>query len=133
MAFDILTSTTFETETCCSCGVVFAMTREFKQKRLENRGQNNPFYCPNGHKQWYIGKTEAQKLQEENERLRRIADRAQDLSAAAERRAAAARGQVTKIRNRVGHGVCPCCTRSFQNLARHMSTEHPTFTAEAAE
>jgi hypothetical protein len=40
---------------------------------------------------------------------------------------------VTKIKNRVGHGVCPCCTRSFQNLARHMASEHPTFAAEAAE
>ncbi|WP_159103999.1 hypothetical protein [Rhodopseudomonas sp. B29] len=56
-----------------------------------------------------------------------------DQREAAERRAAAARGQVTKIKNRVGHGVCPCCNRTFANLARHMAGEHPGYTAEAAE
>lgn len=45
----------------------------------------------------------------------------------------AAVGQVTKLKNRVGHGVCPCCNRSFGNLARHIESEHPTFIAEAAE
>jgi hypothetical protein len=52
---------------------------------------------------------------------------------AAERRASAARGQVTKIKNCVGHGICPCCNRTFENQSRHMASQHPTFTAEAAE
>jgi hypothetical protein len=42
----------------------------------------------------------------------------------------AQRGQTTKARNqleRVGNGVCPCCTRSFTNLRRHMATKHPGF------
>jgi hypothetical protein len=27
----------------------------------------------------------------------------------------------------VKHGVCPCCKRTFENLARHMKGQHPTF------
>lgn len=41
------------------------------------------------------------------------------------RQLSAARGQVTRIKNRVGNGVCPCCNRSFGNLHRHMQTKHP--------
>ncbi len=133
MAFDIMTCETFEVETCCNCGVRFAMTKDFQAKRLENRGPNNPFYCPNGHQQHYVGKTKAERLQEILDiRTKRLAQVDEERKAA-ERRSAAARGQVTKIKNRVGHGVCPCCNRTFGNLARHMSSEHPTFTAEAAE
>jgi DNA repair exonuclease SbcCD ATPase subunit len=41
----------------------------------------------------------------------------------------AARGQMTKLRNRVGKGVCPCCNRSFENLKRHMVSKHPDYAA----
>ena len=27
------------------------------------------------------------------------------------------------------NGVCPCCTRTFPNLAAHMKTKHPDFGA----
>ena len=47
----------------------------------------------------------------------------------AERRASAARGQVTKLKNRAAAGVCPCCNRQFQNLKNHMATKHPEFNA----
>lgn len=99
------------------------------------------FYCSYGHDQHYIwGESEADKLRRERDRLaQRVAERDDDVrrqrerAEAAERRASAARGQVTKIKNRVGHGVCPCCNRTFENLARHIASKHPTFTAEAAE
>lgn len=48
----------------------------------------------------------------------------------AERQASARKGQVTRLKNRAAAGVCPCCTRSFENLRRHMTTKHPTFKAE---
>lgn len=99
------------------------------------------FFCSYGHSQVFIeGETEEQKLRRERDRLaQRIAERDDEIrhqrerAKAAERRASAARGQVTKIKNRVGKGVCPCCNRSFANLHRHMATEHPAFIAEAAE
>ncbi len=98
-------------------------------------------HCGYGHAGVFReGPTEADKLRQERDRLaQQIAykdDRIKELREQAEaeaRRGAAARGQVTKIKNRIGHGVCPCCNRTFENLHRHMTTQHPTFTAEAAE
>ena len=98
------------------------------------------FYCGYGHPQVFAkGETDLDKMRRERDRLaQRVAERddevkrQRELREAAERRSAAARGQVTKIKNRVGHGVCPCCNRTFENLHRHMASQHPTF-AEAAE
>lgn len=102
---------------------------------------NINFYCAYGHHMHYPqGESETDKLRRERDRLaQRVAEREDQIkyqrerAEAAERRSAAARGQVTKIKNRVGAGVCPCCTRSFTNLRRHMEAEHSDFRAEAAE
>lgn len=32
-----------------------------------------------------------------------------------------------KIEKRVANGVCPCCNRTFEDLARHMSTKHKDY------
>lgn len=135
---EITVETGFVVEECCNCGVAFAMTKAFKAECLKNRGPNGKrFYCPNGHVQWYVGETEADKLRRERDRLaQRIAqrddeiERQRQLRADAERSASAFKGQVTKLKNRAAAGVCPCCTRSFTNLRRHMATKHPTFSAE---
>lgn len=34
-----------------------------------------------------------------------------------------------RLKKRVKNGVCPCCTRSFTNLRRHISTKHPDYAA----
>lgn len=45
-----------------------------------------------------------------------------------ERRSAAAhKGHLTRVKNRIANGVCPCCNRSFTPLADHMASEHPDF------
>ena len=59
---------------CCSCGVIFALTADLDKRRREDHGY---FYCPNGHSQHYAGKTEAQKLREQLEAVERQRDRAQ--------------------------------------------------------
>lgn len=35
-----------------------------------------------------------------------------------------------RLRKRASAGVCPCCNRTFSQLARHMQTKHPTFIAQ---
>jgi hypothetical protein len=116
---------TLSMETCCSCGVVFAMPGRLKQERLNNGGG---FYCPNGHGQHYT-KTEVQKLKEQLEVKDREL-RASKCENLAERNLreleALARQKAEKKSRRVQKGVCPCCSRSFQNLGRHMATKHPT-------
>jgi DNA repair exonuclease SbcCD ATPase subunit len=123
----INTAVRLVTEECYSCGVLFAMPQTLREKLLADHSRN--FYCPNGHDQHYIGKTDAQLAQERAERLeRQLANRDEDLRAerAAHR---ATKGNVTKLRKRVANGVCPCCNRSFANLHRHMENQHPDYAA----
>ena len=107
---------------CGGCGVWFAMEKHHYNQLVESRGG---FYCPNGCSRRFIGKTEAERLREklDAERARTAFERRR-----ADREQASARaykGQVTKIKNRIGKGVCPFCNRSFQNLHRHMESKHP--------
>ena len=54
---------------CSNCGVSFGLTEEFQSRRRRDR---KSFYCPNGHSQWYPGKSEKQLLQEEKDRVARL-------------------------------------------------------------
>lgn len=47
------------------------------------------------------------------------------------RKCSAIKGVATRIKRRVSAGVCPCCNRTFQCLARHMATKHPDYQQEA--
>lgn len=99
------------------------------------------FYCGYGHSQVYIkGENEETKLRRERDRLvQRLAEkdddirRQQELVEQTQRQLSAAKRRVTRIKNRVSNGACPCCNRTFENLQRHMTSKHPTFKAEAAE
>jgi len=42
-----------------------------------------------------------------------------------------AKAAAARLQKRVANGVCPCCTRSFANLRRHMETTHPEYKASA--
>lgn len=117
-------NTWLATETCCSCGMLFAVPSDFQARRKDD---HKSFYCPSGHCQSYTGATEAMKLRKEldaKERdLRNATARA--LTAESERRQIAKAHD--KMRKRIVNGVCPCCNRSFENLRMHMQTEHADF------
>lgn len=135
----ITPTVTLVTEECCSCGIVFAMPKDFKQTCLEYR-EKKPFYCPNGHQQWYTGESDAELLRREKERattlearLRAAQARATheaDQRLAAERSARAHRAAHTRTKKRVAAGVCPCCKRHFADLGRHMAGQHPDYAPE---
>lgn len=118
-------------ETCCSCHIRFAMPGSFNKRCRED--SKVWFYCPNGHHQHYTGEqTEREALRRERDRLKQQAAYLEDMRKAAlaeaeeaKRSAAAYKGVATRIKNRVKHGVCPCCNRTFSDLARHMKTKHP--------
>ena len=117
---------TFTVGTCVSCGVDFAMTDDLIRAR---RRDGKTFWCPNGHPQSYTetDATRLKKAQQELERARATQTHLRDQRDAAERSASAYKGQVTRIKKRVGNGVCPCCNRSFANLGRHMAGQHPDY------
>ena len=107
----------FRTEECCNCGMPFAMTEDFHDRR---RNDHELFYCPYGHEQYYSGKSNEEKLKE------RLAQE-QARSMKAENKAGKISRSYSKMRKRIANGVCPCCNRTFQNLLSHMKTEHPEF------
>lgn len=134
---EISVTTSLVTEECYSCHVLFAMPKELKDELLKQRAARF-FYCPNGHGQHYVGKTREQELAEQVERLERRAtrlsaevDQERTAHALADRRRAAAQGQLTKARKRIENGVCPACHRHFADVQRHMDSKHPSGLAAA--
>lgn len=115
--------TTVETLDCATCGVVFGIDRRFIAQR---RKDGRDFYCPNGHSLSFK-ESDADRLRRRVKSLEAQTTHERDQRQAAERSARAYKGQVTKIRRRVGNGVCPCCNRSFADLHRHMAGQHPDF------
>jgi hypothetical protein len=135
MTMTLKTEVAFEPITCGVCGVQFALT-EVHVRYLQDHGAT--FYCPNGHPRAYVEpavtrlekelRAKQTELDRQKIRLSQAeADARWEHSRAEEtkRRLSATRGVVTRIKNRVGNGVCPCCNRTFQQLGRHMKAKHP--------
>lgn len=123
-----------ESLTCGECGIEWAMPRWFVAVRRENGAT---FYCPNGHPRVFR-ETEVEKLRKERDKLARRVEWAESRREAwrresehQERRAASYRGHLTRTKKRVANGVCPCCNRTFHDLARHMASKHPSYAADS--
>lgn len=128
--------TDFVSIRCWKCDVEYGMNRRVYDQRNKDKGG---FFCTNGHEAAFNEST-ADKLRRERDRLQQqLAEkddeiaRQRSLRETTERQLSATKGVVTRIKNRVGHGVCPCCTRTFENLARHMATKHADYAQQAAE
>jgi hypothetical protein len=101
---------------------MFAMTEEFKREKLSNK---TDFYCPNGHGQHYLGKTDAQRRREAEQRADEAEAKAQAAATALKRFKSETAKREALAARRAAAGVCPCCRRSFVQLARHMKSKHP--------
>lgn len=113
----------------CNCGGVYLLPDTYLERQRRRAGT---WHCPYCQAPWGYHETEADRLRKALERER---ETAQAYAAAAERARASQqhavavangyKGAIVKLRKRVGAGVCPCCSRSFENLRRHMQTKHP--------
>jgi hypothetical protein len=128
---------TFQTTECCVCGVVVVMPTMLFAKRKEDQ---KFWYCLNGHEQHFTGETEADRLKRMLDAEQKRRENAElQLSAVrksrdnAELTARMTRGKLQALKQRVKNGVCPCCHRSFVQLARHMATKHPEYTHQEPE
>lgn len=112
-------------ESCIECNVKFAITKEMYNVR-QNDGQS--FFCPNGHSQYYTRKKTLEKEMEAL-KLSMQSDIAywRDRARGEEKEVIKYKKNLTRIKNRVKNGVCPCCNRTFVNLNEHMKTKHPKF------
>lgn len=107
---------------CGNCGISFGVPVGFYKQR---RHDGVTWYCPNGHPRVFRGETEEAKLQRQLESARAHRDRLQAENYHLENQRRAQKGATTRLKNRIAAGVCPCCTRTFQNLERHMTSQHP--------
>lgn len=124
-------------EECCSCGVHFGMTKETYKIFRDN---HKDFSCPFGHLQHYTGKSESEQLNDERKKIQQLEkslkytqesrDYYQQKNEDHKNALRATKGVVTKMKNRVANGVCPCCTRTFTNLKRHIADKHPNYKKE---
>lgn len=123
---------------CASCGIVFGVPADFIERR---RKDNAEFRCPAGHVNVYR-ENAFDKLKKENDRLRsqvehernsrEVAARLHKTALTGERiKRGKAEAKAARIETRVNAGVCPHCQRTFQQLARHMQSKHPTSAAHS--
>lgn len=118
---------------CPACGVRFAMPSNLLRTLRDNC---KTFYCPNGHEQSFR-ESETTRLKRDLEQAKQRATQAEEL---ARRRLADVdrlsktkqqiQGKLRAIKLRAANGVCPCCQRSFVQLARHMRSKHPAWVEE---
>lgn len=114
---------------CCQCGHLILMTEDFEERR---RRDHRSWFCLNcGTNQSWRGESDIEAAKRELKAAQQREETIRADLAATRKRLSAQFGENTKLRNRVKNGVCPCCTRSFTNLRRHMATKHPEFQAEA--
>ena len=128
-ALNLITSTEFVTTECSVCGIEYAIRSGYAEKR---KGDHATFHCPNGHTQHFVGKSEAEKLREQLAAVEKERDAAikrkewaEQSEKAATKERDKARADRDRLRKRAQNGACPCCKRTFSNLARHMAVKHP--------
>lgn len=131
MALPALAETRLSLVICPKCGVEFALPSTWDASLRESHAT---FYCPAGHPMSYAGETEKEQLRKTAESLRRRLELEQSAARAAEReterqrrRVSAAKGRLTRVRNRVAAGKCPRCGKRFAELAEHMAERHPDY------
>jgi hypothetical protein len=120
----MLDTSTLVIEECCNCHTRFAMTQQLNAQR---RADHENFYCPNGHGQHYTGESEAEKLRRQLRSARSDATWTRDQLEASERSKAAIKGHLTRARNKLAKGQCPCCDQTFGNVREHMKFKHPDY------
>lgn len=112
-------NTIYEVTSCSVCYVDLVAPEDFLERR---RKDGRSFYCLNGHS---LGWKET-----EEDRLKQQLAQAEARAVSAEDQARAAKREAARQKKRAANGVCPCCKRSFVQLARHMKTKHPDFAAQ---
>lgn len=135
--------TTLHVVDCPSCHVTYAIPQTFYEAAREHNSAANPnnywaVCCPFGHSWHYTGLNQEQRLKQnlkwEREHAARMAAQRDQARADAHAQKSAKtrfKNQRDRERKRAAAGVCPCCNRTFKQLARHMENQHPHFTSDA--
>jgi len=129
----ITVNSVLETFQCPTCGGTYAIASAFvEEKRLRGGFWACPYskrglgYPPDGTELARLKRTLEYQEATAEKRATQLAYEKR-LHDATRRTLSATRGVVTRIKNRIGHGVCPCCKRHFGNLQKHMDSKHPGY------
>lgn len=117
---------------CADCGIVFGVPQQWQVERSDD---GKDFWCPNGHRLHFGGNTLRERLaaaERARDWANTSAQAARDQAEAERRSHAATKGHLTRTRKQIAAGTCPCCSKPFAHLARHMKSRHPEFVAENA-
>ena len=104
----------------CWCSIEHAIPSELDRQAREN---GHGIYCPLGHV-WAIRETELDRERRQRQRLEQENARLAEQAAMAEQERMAAAAELKRHKTRAAAGLCPCCNRTFVNVARHMKTKH---------
>ena len=112
--------------TCCNddCGISFAVPAWWHKGKCETHSR---FHCPNGHEQYFSSESDVEKARRERDIARQQVARAEQEAAEAQQRAIKLERETKKLQKRASAGTCPCCSRTFSNMATHMKRQHPEF------
>jgi hypothetical protein len=122
---------------CHTCKSDIWLPRELYDAAV--RSEKISFFCPYGHEGVFKkGDSEADVLRRERDRLKqKIAEKDDAIYNLQVRldgeykQAKALRTAAAKAKKRSIAGTCPCCHRTFRQMALHMKNQHPEFKAEA--
>lgn len=125
MGYALPVTVTMTDMECGECGIQFSVPETW---RAEKQKTGKSWYCPNGHSRVYResdADAAHRLLAAEKQRHANTLARLNEAEAAEQR----ATKELKRVKKRVLAGVCPCCNRTFQQLARHMKTKHPNHEA----
>lgn len=117
---------------CPTCGCIYAIPAGVYRRGIARKGHAT-IYCPNGHTWHFTGKTHEAEVRDLRDSLAQAharRDQAEADARMARAREAKARKERDRIKTRAGAGVCPCCNRTFAQLARHIKSKHPDYAKE---
>lgn len=115
---------------CWVCGCTFAVSCDLKSSM---KSREDTLFCPKGCRlglgepHW---KEKLKRARESELYYKELAIEKRELAERTGRQLTATRGVVTRFKNRVSNGVCPCCNRQFTDLTKHMEAKHPNYASE---
>ncbi len=115
---------------CGECGGSYAINERYRQQCADH---GRAWTCPYCRCSWgYSGNGALQKAQKEleAERARKQAaleraNQAEEAKRIAEAMEQRHKAELSRLKKRAAAGVCPCCNRTFKQLAAHMKNKHP--------
>jgi hypothetical protein len=111
---------------CGTCGIWHAIPETMYQSCLTEGGF---WHCPAGHQRGFSKGGDKKRIEQLEKQLRD--EQTRHAAALARANTAAWRDKATKAlkrhTTRTKNGVCPCCNRTFKQLAAHMKNKHPDY------